>query len=44
MAGFDGAFIAWQADPARGLTDQLGQLADALTAMGAGIMAQRGGH
>lgn len=41
MAGFDGAFIAWQADPARGLTDQLGQLADALAAMGERVLASR---
>ncbi|MEU1522085.1 hypothetical protein ABZ413_07770 [Nocardia rhamnosiphila] len=38
MAGFDGAFIAWQADPARGLTDQL---ADALAAMGERVLAPR---
>ncbi|MEV5647296.1 helix-turn-helix domain-containing protein [Nocardia sp. NPDC052254] len=41
MAGFDGAFIAWQADRSRGLTDQLAQLADALAAMGAQIAATR---
>ncbi|WP_255420401.1 hypothetical protein [Nocardia sp. MDA0666] len=43
MAGFDGAFIAWQADTARGLTGLLAQLADALAALGAGIVASRRG-
>ena len=43
MAGFDGAFIAWQADHARALTVQLDQLADALAAMGLRIAATRRG-
>ncbi|PPJ08871.1 TetR/AcrR family transcriptional regulator [Nocardia nova] len=43
MAGFDGAFIAWQADHARGLTGQLDQLADALTELGTRIAASRRG-
>lgn len=43
IAGFDGAFIAWQAEPARGLSEQLAQLADALAALGARIVATRRG-
>ncbi|MBF6139044.1 TetR/AcrR family transcriptional regulator [Nocardia farcinica] len=44
MAGFDGAFIAWQADRSHGLTDRLEQLADALTVMGQRIVAERRGR
>lgn len=34
IAGFDGAFVAWQADPSRSLTDAMDQLTDAVAALG----------
>ena len=34
IAGFDGAFVAWQADPRRDLTAQMELLADAVVALG----------
>lgn len=40
IAGFDGAFIAWQAEPSRGLPAQLEMLADATAALGEGIAAR----
>lgn len=40
MAGFDGAFIAWQAEPSRALSDQLERLADATVALGEAIAAR----
>ncbi|MFE7719684.1 TetR/AcrR family transcriptional regulator [Nocardia rhizosphaerihabitans] len=43
IVGFDGAFIAWQAERSHGLGVELDRLADALTAMGEQIVAgQRG--
>ncbi|WP_063058628.1 TetR/AcrR family transcriptional regulator [Nocardia sienata] len=41
IAGFDGAFIAWQADRSRGLGAQLVRLADSLAALGEQIAAGR---
>ncbi|AVH23434.1 TetR/AcrR family transcriptional regulator [Nocardia cyriacigeorgica] len=43
IAGFDGAFIAWQAEPAHGLRAQLDRLADALAMLGEQIVAGRRG-
>ncbi|WP_329602734.1 TetR/AcrR family transcriptional regulator [Actinomadura soli] len=34
IAGFDGAFVALQAEPGRGLADQMTLLAEAITALG----------
>lgn len=43
IAGFDGAFVAWQADRSRGLGEQLERLADALAAMGEQTAARHRG-
>lgn len=43
IAGFDGAFIAWQAEPSRGLTGPLVRLADAMAALGDAIVADHRG-
>jgi AcrR family transcriptional regulator len=34
IAGFDGAFVAWQAEPRRSMVDQMRVLVDALTFLG----------
>ncbi|ONM49778.1 TetR/AcrR family transcriptional regulator [Nocardia donostiensis] len=43
IAGFDGAFVAWQADRSRGLGEQLERLADALAAIGEQTAARHRG-
>ncbi|MGA4844274.1 TetR/AcrR family transcriptional regulator [Streptomyces sp. G45] len=40
IAGFDGAFVAWQADPSRSLTEALDLLTDAVVALGESIAAR----
>lgn len=40
IAGFDGAFIAWQAEPSRGMATAMDQLADAMAALGEAIAAR----
>ena len=40
VAGFDGAFIAWQAEPSRGWPQQLELLAEAMAALGEAIVAR----
>jgi AcrR family transcriptional regulator len=37
IAGFDGAFVAWQADPSRSMEDALDLLTDAITALGTAV-------
>lgn len=37
IAGFDGAFIAWQAEPVRDIATAMDQLADTIAAIGAAI-------
>ncbi|WP_343242166.1 helix-turn-helix domain-containing protein [Streptomyces sp. SID9727] len=39
IAGFDGAFVAWQADPSRSLTEAMKLLTDALAGLGASLVA-----
>ena len=40
IAGFDGAFIASQADPGRSVTSQMTRLADAMAALGEAVVAE----
>ncbi|MER6921813.1 TetR/AcrR family transcriptional regulator [Streptomyces spiralis] len=39
IAGFDGAFVAWQADPSRSMAEAMDLLTDAVAALGESIAA-----
>ncbi|MFF4081578.1 TetR/AcrR family transcriptional regulator [Streptomyces sp. NPDC001777] len=39
IAGFDGAFVAWQADPSRSMTEAMDLLTDAVATLGEAIAA-----
>jgi AcrR family transcriptional regulator len=41
IAGFDGAFVAWQSEPERRMVDQMDQLAVALDALAGPVVAAR---
>ena len=41
IAGFDGAFVAWQAEPDRSIRDQMSQLTIALAALADAVIAER---
>ncbi|MEU6416827.1 TetR/AcrR family transcriptional regulator [Streptomyces spiralis] len=40
IAGFDGAFVAWQADPSRSMAEAMDLLTDAVAALGESIAAR----
>ncbi|MFE7467426.1 TetR/AcrR family transcriptional regulator [Streptomyces sp. NPDC057499] len=40
IAGFDGAFVAWRADPSRSMTEAMELLTDAVAALGESIAAR----
>ncbi|MFF2009988.1 TetR/AcrR family transcriptional regulator [Streptomyces sp. NPDC058195] len=40
IAGFDGAFVAWQADPSRSMEEAMELLTDAVAALGASVAAR----